>query len=46
MWVYNLHNKVNVLLNKNNSETYENIREKYEHFRARCTKPTKIQHDK
>ena len=36
-YVYNLHEKVNKLLGKNSGLSYCDIRERYEHFRARCT---------
>jgi hypothetical protein len=35
-YVYELHNKVNDMLNKKHTLTYEEVRERYEHFRARC----------
>jgi len=35
-WVYNLHEIVNNLLNKKSNLTYEDVRERYEHFRSRC----------
>lgn len=36
-WLYNMHNKVNINLGKETYKTYEEVREFYEHFRARCT---------
>jgi len=36
-YVYNLHEKVNKLLGKKSGLTYCDVRERYEHFRARCT---------
>lgn len=36
-WVYNLHEHINNMLGKKSGLTYESIRERYEHFRARCT---------
>ena len=36
-WVYNLHEHINKMLGKKSGLTYENVRERYEHFRARCT---------
>jgi len=36
-WVYKLHNHVNTMLNKKNNVTFEEIRDRYEHFRARCS---------
>jgi len=35
-WLYNLHNKINRDLGKENYKTYEEVREIYENFRARC----------
>jgi hypothetical protein len=36
-YIYNLHEKVNKLLGKNSGLSYCDIRERYEHFRSRCT---------
>lgn len=38
-YIYKLHELVNKMLNKESGLTYENVRERYEHFRARCTQP-------
>lgn len=38
MYVYNLHEMVNKMLKKKSGLSYEDIRERYEHFRARCGK--------
>ena len=35
-YIYHLHESVNVMLNKHSGLTYEDVRERYEHFRARC----------
>lgn len=35
-YVYNLHELVNKMLNKKSGLTYDDVRERYEHFRARC----------
>jgi len=35
-WVYNLHELVNTMLNKKSNLTFEDVRERYEHFRSRC----------
>ena len=35
-WVYELHEVVNKMLGKKSSLTYEQVRDRYEHFRARC----------
>ena len=37
-YVYNLHETVNKMLNKSSGLTYDTVRERYEHFRSRCTK--------
>ena len=36
-YIYNLHELVNRMLNKKSNLTYCDVRERYEHFRARCT---------
>ena len=36
-YVYNLHETVNSMLKKKSGLTYCDIRERYEHFRSRCT---------
>jgi len=38
-YVYELHEKVNRMLNKTSGLSYDDVRERYEHFRARCAKP-------
>ena len=38
-YIYKLHELVNKMLNKKSGLTYEEVRERYEHFRARCAKP-------
>lgn len=35
-YMYKLHEKVNKMLGKKSGLTYEDVRERYEHFRARC----------
>lgn len=37
-YIYNLHEHINKMLHKESGLTYEEVRERYEHFRARCTK--------
>ena len=37
-YVYNLHEVVNTMLNKKSNLSYDDVRERYEHFRARCPK--------
>ena len=39
-YVYGLHEAVNANLKKVSGLTYEDVRERYEHFRARCTTKT------
>jgi len=36
-YVYNLHELINKMLNKKSGLTYSEVRERYEHFRARCS---------
>ena len=36
-YVYELHESVNKMLNKKSNLSYNDVRERYEHFRARCT---------
>ena len=38
-YIYRLHELVNRMLNKRSGLTYDMVRERYEHFRARCAKP-------
>lgn len=38
-YIYDLHETVNTMLNKKSGLSYEEIRERYEHFRARCARP-------
>jgi hypothetical protein len=35
-YVYDLHEVINTMLKKNSGLSYEDVRERYEHFRARC----------
>ena len=37
-YVYDLHELVNTMLGKKSGLTYNDVRERYEHFRSRCTK--------
>jgi hypothetical protein len=41
-YVYDLHELVNKMLKKNSNLTFQDVQDRYEHFRARCTteKPT------
>jgi hypothetical protein len=40
-YIYNLHEIINKMLNKKSNLTYNQVRERYEHFRARCIKTKK-----
>jgi hypothetical protein len=40
-YIYELHELVNTMLKKKSNLTYDDVRERYEHFRARCTKDIK-----
>jgi hypothetical protein len=40
-YVYDLHEVINKMLKKKSGLTYEMVRERYEHFRARCAKSKK-----
>ena len=37
LWMYKLHEHINKMLGKKSGLTFEHLRERYEHFRARCT---------
>jgi hypothetical protein len=39
-YIYNLHELINKMLNKKSNLTYCDVRERYEHFRSRCTSET------
>ena len=41
-YVYKLHELINKMLHKNSGLSYEDVRERYEHFRSRCVKPLSI----
>ena len=38
LYVYRLHEVINKMLHKKSGLSYEDVRERYEHFRSRCTK--------
>ena len=40
-WVYKLHEKVNKMLGKESKLSYDDVRDRYEHFRSRCLQPKK-----
>jgi hypothetical protein len=37
LWMYKLHEHINKMLGKKSGLTFEKARERYEHFRSRCT---------
>ena len=45
-YVFDLHELINTMLHKTSGLTYEVIRERYEHFRSRCTISTKKNRNK
>lgn len=45
-YIYDLHEVVNKMLGKKSGLTFNMIRERYEHFRARCAKSNKKLHKK
>ena len=45
-YIYELHELINRMLNKKSNLTYDDVRERYEHFRARCTKDIKEKKNK
>ena len=40
-YIYDLHEIINTMLKKKSGLSYEDVRERYEHFRARCAQPIK-----
>jgi hypothetical protein len=38
-YIYDLHELINKMLNKKSGLSYEQVKYRYEHFRARCTQP-------
>ena len=42
-YIYTLHEHINKMLNKNSGLSYCDVRERYEHFRARCVTSSPIQ---
>ena len=38
-YMYDLHELINKMLGKKSGLSYNDVRERYEHFRARCTLP-------
>jgi len=45
-YLYDLHEHINKMLNKKSGLSYEDVRERYEHFRARCIITKKIEKEK
>jgi len=46
-WMYDMHEHINKMLGKKSGLSYEQVRERYEHFRSRCTiDPTKLEKNK
>ena len=41
-WVYKLHELVNTMLGKTSGLKFCDVRERYEHFRSRCTQDSKV----
>jgi hypothetical protein len=41
MYIYKLHELINKMLDKTSGLSYNDVRERYEHFRARCSKSIK-----
>jgi hypothetical protein len=35
-WVYKIHEQVNTMLNKKSNLSYDDVKNRYEHFRSRC----------
>ena len=47
IYIYNLHELVNTMLNKKSGLSYEDVRDRYEHFRSRCLEsPSKMKTNK
>lgn len=44
-YIFDLHEVINTMLHKKSGLTYEEVRNTYEHFRARCMKKDKIKVD-
>ena len=41
-WVFKLHELINTMLGKNSGLKFCDVRERYEHFRSRCTQEDKV----
>jgi len=44
-YIYDLHEVINTMLNKTSNLSYDEVRERYEHFRARCNDKMKHKED-
>ena len=44
-YVYKLHEVINTMLNKKSNLSYDDVRDRYEHFRARCPKKEYIKNE-
>ena len=42
LYIYKLHELINTMLDKKSGLSYDNVRERYEHFRSRCTRSLKL----
>ncbi len=42
-YMYRLHEHINQMLNKKSGLSYEDVKERYEHFRARCAVTTSVE---
>lgn len=45
-YIYDLHEVINTMLGKKSGLSYDNVRERYEHFRARCTYSIALREEK
>ena len=41
-YIYDLHELINTMLKKKSNLTYDQVRERYEHFRSRCSKTSSL----
>ena len=41
LYIYELHEHINTMLGKKSGLTYDDVRNRYEHFRSRCSKETR-----
>jgi hypothetical protein len=41
-WMYNFHEHINKMLNKKSGLTYQDVKDRYENFRSRCTIDIKL----